>query len=250
MNIDYNIIKDIIQLTSNIAILVGFIWAIIQFYISQWTKSINKAIELTLFYKNNILDVFPIINYVYEECNLTVLLERVDFQKVKDFDINELYNYYTKDEIEKFTNYIDDKDFNKTLIEVCRLFPFSFDGIDITKDNTNNRILVSCEPIKTKQSYMALLSNIMNNLEYFATNFNKNIANKNSIYQVIHQSFIKTVELLYAEISLSNNDVDEFKYYTNIIELYKIWKRKSTNKQKKINSTKNKLNNKINSIIK
>lgn len=65
-----------------------------------------------------------------------------------------------------------------------------------------------------------LISDTLNYLEYFALNFVSGIADIDLIYQVLHQHYIITIEMLSLYICIANCDEDEFKYYTNAIALY------------------------------
>lgn len=62
------------------------------------------------------------------------------------------------------------------------------------------------------------------------------VADEKYIYNSLHQQFLKAISLLYISISLANTD-NKDKYYTNIIEVFNIWKTKyiqSDNKEKKL----------------
>ncbi len=83
-----------------------------------------------------------------------------------------------------------------------------------------------------------LISDTLNYLEYFALNFVSGIADIDLIYQVLHQHYIMTIEMLSIYICIANCDEDEFKYYTNVIALYNRWKDISLDRQRLINEKK------------
>lgn len=71
-----------------------------------------------------------------------------------------------------------------------------------------------------------MVQDVLNNLEYFAMAFTHKTADESVIYQSLHNSYISVVRLLYYDISSNNRD-GESKLFTNVIELYNIWKEKS-----------------------
>ena len=52
--------------------------------------------------------------------------------------------------------------------------------------------------------------------------FNSGVADEETVYQSLHQSFLAMVKILYFSIA-SKNESGKDKYFTNIIELYNNW---------------------------
>lgn len=71
--------------------------------------------------------------------------------------------------------------------------------------------------------YHADLADLLNKIEYFSVSFMSNVADESIAYQSLHQTFTRTIESLYPNISMINRDPKN-KYYTNTIELYNLWK--------------------------
>lgn len=93
--------------------------------------------------------------------------------------------------------------------------------------------------LNTDENDLSLISDTLNNLEYFAMNFNRKLASEKAIYQSIHQSYIKFVELLYVYVCYANlTENDDLKYYTNIVELYDTWKIKSEKRKSQFDKLK------------
>lgn len=69
------------------------------------------------------------------------------------------------------------------------------------------------------------ICNTLNNLEYLCMYIATNVADEKYIYNSLHQQFLKCIALLYFEISIANTD-NKDKYYTNIIHVYNLWKKK------------------------
>nr|MDE6764427.1 DUF4760 domain-containing protein [Oscillospiraceae bacterium] len=89
---------------------------------------------------------------------------------------------------------------------------------------TNTKYAVNYS--KVMNAFMSnFISETLNNLEYFAMYFTHNIADESVIYQSTHQTYIEITELLYYHICQLNTP-NSSKYYTNLIELYNIWKSK------------------------
>lgn len=89
-----------------------------------------------------------------------------------------------------------------------------------------NECLVSC--------FMnEVVAAILNNLEYFAMHFTHGTADETVVYQSLHQSYLDIVRALYLNISKENARANS-KYYTNIIELYRIWSERAENTGEKL----------------
>ena len=79
-----------------------------------------------------------------------------------------------------------------------------------------------------------VISKALNNLEYFAFNFTHNVADESVIYQSLAPTYIDLVELLYYLIAQANDPNVAVNYYTNVTELYSIWKKRQSEQQEKI----------------
>jgi len=106
--------------------------------------------------------------------------------------------------------------------------------------------------IYLQQDFLSEISNLLNDLEWFAMNCQYRLADEKIIYQSLHQSFLSVIWLLYYYIAKCNTQSPGDKYYTNIIGLFNAWtkrlvkiRKKSEQKkqraQKKIINAKNKL---------
>ncbi|HCX9268171.1 TPA: hypothetical protein O0Y94_002597, partial [Staphylococcus aureus] len=86
----------------------------------------------------------------------------------------------------------------------------------------------------------------MNKLEYFSMHFTNNIADSNTVYQSLHQIYLKTILSLYIDIS-STNKIGHEKFYVNLIEFYNEWNNKKIKFKKK---TEKRINKNRNSFLK
>jgi hypothetical protein len=82
--------------------------------------------------------------------------------------------------------------------------------------------------------FMKLMTELLNELEWFSMHFTYNLADEKLVYQSLHQTFTSNVQTLYFFIGRINKIPSE-KYYTNIIELYGTWYGFVEKKQKKWN---------------
>lgn len=185
-------VSNCVSIVSQVIIAVGVIVGFWQFFKTMRFKKIEKAVELSKFYKDSVLNNNSDIINAYIDCDII-------------FDINKFQHNYLK----------------------------YFDYRDVEKYGIHNflKIMNSIKDDKV----MSIVSDTLNNLEYFALNFNRKLANEDAIYQSIHQSYIQFVELLCVDICNANLEPnDDLKYYTNVIKLYNLWKKKSEARRRKI----------------
>jgi len=127
---------------------------------------------------------------------------------------------------EKFKNF--------DLLELCKIIKECHNGeaheVVISKmGKLLNELLQKEEEIKDENgsvngtlTYRFNLQNLLNNLEYFSMNFTSGIADKETVYRALHQTYLGTVKNLYFPLA-RHNDRPNDKFYNNIIELYNEW---------------------------
>lgn len=174
----------------------------------------KEAIELTQFYKDNIINKISIITKVYKETKILAILDKIKIDSMKNFDVGELNSVLSqadRDEIEKIRM---SKEFENVILSHADYF-----DIDLSKVSEEDKDMV--EKIVINQ-FKVLSQQLLNNLEYFAISFNCKIAEEKIIYQSLHQTYIRIVSHMYYEIS-KNNKTGEQKLYTNVIDLFNVW---------------------------
>jgi len=97
---------------------------------------------------------------------------------------------------------------------------------------------------KIRAYYSNCLNNLLNKLEYIAMAFNTNLADEAVVYQSLHQAYLKTIKYLYPCICHVNNGESADKYYTQIIELYNLWKDRYIEDQERIKEAEEKTRSK------
>lgn len=95
------------QVVSSIFVISGVVIAVWQYYLSSKTTKNNlelmqvqRAIDLSEYYKDNILRYFPAIHYIFEKTGILSILEIVKINQMKDFDVHELENLFSRQQID------------------------------------------------------------------------------------------------------------------------------------------------------
>lgn len=159
-------------------------------------KSINIAEE----FAQSIIPKLSIIYTFFENFKLDTIISQVKFTRFIDFDIEEMHELYSDDDIEKYKHILS----SNKIIEV------------------NNK--------KIDMEEFIIL--ILNELEHMSMYISTKVADDKYIYNSLHQQFFKSISLLYISISLINTD-NKDKYYTNIIHVFNLWKNKYIKSEKK-----------------
>lgn len=174
----------------------------------------KEAIELTQFYKDNIINKISIITKVYKETKILAILDKIKIDSMKNFDVGELNSVLSQADREEIEKIRMSKEFENVILSHADYF-----DIDLNKVSEEDKDMV--EKIVINQ-FKVLSQQLLNNLEYFAISFNCKIAEEKIIYQSLHQTYIRIVSHMYYEIS-KNNKTGEQKLYTNVIDLFNIW---------------------------
>lgn len=246
----------------------------------------QKAIEMAELYAKELIGRISYLNAVYKKCGVFKYFKCAGYDDFKDFDIYELEKFISGKievgELLKMTENIkleilvdasqylhsDNKQIIDDSLEIIRLNDFiqtheSHDEAAIaTLEDTEKKIEKRDEmeqryfqaKLKYKKyelyyngEFKTILCETLNKLEYFCMYFNSGVADEETVYQSLHQSFLEMVKVLYFKIA-SGNKTGKDKYYTNIIELYNKWserdlklqeeeieaKRKTTHKKERI----------------
>ena len=190
---------------------------------------INKACELALFFSDNIIWKTSFVTDVYSMHNMRCIAKR-----------NALT--FTWDEALDIVS--DEKLFEgEDNIEVCatslNIELDTFLWWIKTDKRLDNVFIVPPEGDGRQASEAALrfqtnslITQLLNQLEWFSMNFNYEIAAEKVVYQSLHQVFLSTVQILYFFIALHNKSAPSDKYYTNLMILYNKWKARDDKKKR------------------
>lgn len=238
-------------------------------------KALTMANEFSNLISKRSFDIEGINKEILENIGLHKKINKLENEEHLDFDYSELTNFFDKEELKKYIEYmkpdnieflqilyktfkdethiqtcvksvIERLDENKTLKENLsnKEWEFSIGGEEIKI--TENDIKQSINSIYLKYNYAAVDN--LNKLEWFAMHFTHNIADSDTVYQSLHQLYLKTLISHYINISLKNKTGHE-KFYINAIELYNEWnqtkqkfKRKSDKLEAKYKNTYQRIN--------
>lgn len=224
-------------------------------YNCDWQEK-EKATELSVMYKNEILPSVTYISKVLKATEIMEALGNIHTDNIDQFNQTELFrltNQHIQELVEKKEKSFDSIDAllnaRHQFGQISRKGLLYIDPALITlwyqakrgeKDSTGATIVISDaeKEMLLKQlwfEYAVIVSNTLNSLEYFAMNFISGVADDEVVFQSLHQTYLNLVQLLYYNISLKNTH-EKDKYYTNVIDLYKRWREKDKENERKINA--------------
>ena len=217
-------------------------------YIAKQTNIQKKDLEMRINYqkREKAIEMAKVFSELIDKTILVseVLknLEAINKINISDSDYNHL-NYFDEDELEKL---FDEDDLGKIKSEInienIGLEKY-ISAYAITGDSSLNKfkdeiIFLINEKFlrneKTKQEYDKMdiiikrefsktMVELLNQLEWFSMHFMSDIAEEKTVYQSLHQIYLKTIKLYYPHIAYLNRKGIKDKYYCNIIGLYVKW---------------------------
>lgn len=238
------------QIVSSVFIISGVIIAAWQYYVTSCAElskieieQVQKAIDLSSFYKDKILKPYQAIYYVYLNSGVLDILNLIKQEDMIAFDTVELDILLGEKKINALKTMQEKPAFHKSVLEANSIYNLNLCILqrnamtDAKTENTDIEINLNALLI----SFMSgIVTNMLNDLEFFAMHFTHNSADESVVFQSLHQTYIHIVKTLYYNMSKCNKP-SEGKYYTNIIELYEIWyKRSEEQKNKSRNSLRHK----------
>ena len=226
----------ITQIVTSIAVIIGGIIGIWQYTLTTKAERIKmnidriqKAIDLAEYYKNNILDKYSIISFVFKESGLKEIINKIDKDKIHIFDYDELNKLLSENYMKQIEQIRRSSKFIKSVIEADKIFGLDlnmnrYTSISIDNETQEKKIVIDGTVIMTK--FMSnIVTETLNNLEFFAMHFSHEIADESVVYQSLHQTYLEIIYDLYYNIAIQNQ-FKKSKYYTNTIELYEKWNTK------------------------
>lgn len=226
----------IVQIIVGITMVIGALVAVWQYVLTARSERlkidndrVEKAVRLSEYYKNNVLNRIIVLRYVFEESGIKNILDKIKPLEMKEFDELELRDILSQTDIDEIQNIIKSKKFIQAIKKANEIYELQFDLSKVTndlkeEDSSFNRI--------TNKLMSRLVNDLLNNMEYFAMHFTHKVADESVVYQSLHQTYIDVVQLSYYNIAI-NNKPDGKQYYTNVIDLYKIWYEKQRDNRKK-----------------
>ena len=213
--------------------LFALVVSVLTYRYNRGKLRILRAIELAKEYAVLMKDITVIVNIAQVYPEITNLITKNSLTEESEFTVEELNKIYTKDELDSLISFFNFETVNKNLLLQIYMHT-KIDAVHIAPDADHWNISINEDLLETH--YSTKVTNLLNDLECFAMNFNCNVADTRIIYQSIHQSFMEVIRILYQPIA-RYNDSDSEKFYTNIIALYRrfiLMKESQTKRFKKI----------------
>lgn len=223
------------QIVSSIFVTSGVIIAVWQYYLSSKSVKtdleiiqVQRAIDLSEYYKDNILKYLPAIVYIYDKTGISDILKKIDLQSMEHFDEVEMQKLLTKKDIDELDDLTKTDKFIKVFVNANYIYDLGFKMSESSEQQStlSESKDVAYEIKLDKESVSAFVGNlfcdILNNMEFFSMHFSHCTADESVVYQSLHQTYLRIVHLLYFKIARMNKP-SATKYYTNVIWLYKVW---------------------------
>lgn len=224
------------QIISAFFVISGVVIAIWQYYLSYIDSKRNmdiirvqKAIDLSEYYKDYILSYKAPIEYIFNNSGISEILSKINPSKMKHFDDKELHTFLADEDIISLKDAQKSKEFFTSVINANSIYDIGLNGelIKLYEKINNEEYSLSELDAKILSTFLGkLITKVLNNMEFFALHFTHNVADESVVYKSLHQTYIDIVHTLYYNIS-KNNLLSTTKYFTNIIELYETWNNRS-----------------------
>lgn len=226
------------QIISSIFVISGVVIAVWQYYLtSKSTKTeieiqqVQRAIDLSEYYKDNILKYYPAIDYIFDKTGILKILNTLKLEELNDFDCYELRDRFNDDQIKELRTIQDSDLFLQAIIEANFIYNLHLELWTRRTETETSEGLTSVISINRQSATVAFLSNlvtnVLNNMEFFALHFHHKTADESVVYQSLHQSYFKLIRLMYYYIAKGNENPSD-KYYTNTIKLFIDWRSEKT----------------------
>lgn len=167
---------------------------------------VEKAIELSGFYRSEILPQIGIIR--------KVMLSVINGDIKDTIDLRDM-QYFNKDEMNVL---LSEKQVQKYLSTVR------------SEGNAQYLELLNSSDAYKYPTFHACIVETLNKLEEFSMYFNYKVADEETVYQSLHQTYRAIIKVLYIHIAYIN-DQNVNKYYTNITKLFICWENRFKEKQ-------------------
>lgn len=235
------------QIISSIFVVGGVVIAVWQYYLtSKSTKTdieiqqVQRAIDLSEYYKDNILRYSPAIEYIFDKTDILKILNTLKLEQMNDFDKYELNDLFTTEQVKKLKEIQDSDLFIQAIVEANTIYNLHMEIQSEKSELVKNQKTMYVVSINKRSAIVAFLSNlidnVLNNMEFFALHFSHKTADESVIYQSLHQSYFKLIRLMYYYIARSNENPSD-KFYTNTIKLFIEWRSAKDNQKENRSQT-------------
>lgn len=220
-------VNNILQIIAAVAVILGAFIGVWQYVLSaecERTKieneKVEKAIQLSEYYKDNILYRIAIVKTVFKMIGVKNVLEKIRPSDMINFDCEELREHLSKADLKELNRKMDTEEIADIVCNVLELIS-DFKGqrswVDV------NGIKNAPDKTEYARRFMSgMVNDLLNDMEYFAMYFTHGVADESVVFQSLHQTYVESVQLLYYNIA-KNNEPNGKQFYTNVVELYRLW---------------------------
>ncbi|NBI65079.1 hypothetical protein D3Z38_19065 [Clostridiales bacterium] len=233
----------IIQITIGIIMSLGAIIAVWQYVLNARAErakiandQIQKAIDLSEYYKDNILIKFTALKYIFEQSDVKSIFVSIDCARMKTFNSVELKEVLSDRQCKKIKELLSLEKTAQIIVDAERIYNTDFNiwqHIEYGDEGEGESEKLIIDPDIQMSIMSQFINSLLNNMEYFAMNFTHGTADDTVVYRSLHQTYLQAVELLYYNIA-KNNIPGGAEYFTNVVELYKKWHNKTKAKNEKL----------------
>ena len=236
-----------------IGAILASLWAIYEYSKSVSFRQQEKASEIAKSFSESLTTKCFIICQVFfaSKLNSFLVLNEKSYDSFKFFNTNEIRTIYNDDNfIEKYIQEFKQSSLDQIYYRMLdsRISFNTFNSL--TESNKIYSEKEAKELFKLNNSnfpfkFSALITNVLNELEYLCMSLSSQSAGSRYVYQSLHQIFLRTIRTLSLEIAIANQNCYTDKYYTSIINVYNEW----TNLYIKYYRKEKKQKDKINKIM-
>lgn len=222
----------LMQIICSVVVIIGGIIGVWQYVLAkraEWIQyhnsRIQKAIDLSEYYKDHVLCNMKIIRSVYDKSGVLNILNSIKKENIRRFDVRELDDNLDRQQKSTIKEILQSEEFVKIIADAASVYSDVDMFVEKVFMHENEKVIEVTKINRTKAIEFfknEIVCGTLNNLEYFAMHFNYETADKKTVYQSLHQTYLDIVRILYYDISV-NNETAEQKLYTNVIELYIAW---------------------------
>ena len=220
------------QILVGTALILGAVIGVWQYVLTARSERarikndrIQRAIDLAEYYKDNILPEFIVFQYIFVQSGIKKILDEIKPKDMVRFDREELNDNLSVAKREQLLKIMSSKEMINVLRAAEKIYAKEFSllkGID-----EGDEELIANHAMKAMSN---ALTKVLNNMEYFAMHFTHKTADETVVFQSLHQTYLKYVQLFYYNIAI-NNEKSEQKFFENVVQLYRTWYNKNSRRK-------------------
>ena len=231
---------SIAQILSALFVIAGTVIAVWQYYLSSQnsiirfdTDSIQKAIDLSKYYKDEILHPYSMLKMVFIKAGITTILAK-EKEKMKAFDEKELHEIFSDEELQNFKKRFSSVEYVQAIIQINQLYNLGLAICDQFRGRTVAEMSEQDRKAIASAFNARFTTSVMNNIEHFAMYFTHGVADESVVYQAISPTYLEMCRYYYYNIAVCSVKSGT-KLYRNLQALYVLWneKRKQTEERER-----------------